>query len=143
MLTMNKKNIILIIENSNVKNEFLSLLLFLIIAIMLTGVIVGVSYFLVKQHPESEKLSPYECGFEPYEDTRHTFDIHFCKIAILFLVFDVEIMFLIPWSVSLAKLNLIGFWAMLDFLFELVIGFGYLWSTGILFDQKKFKKKIH
>ena len=91
------------------------LVLFLIVAILITVLIIGASYFLVRQNPESEKLSAYECGFEPYEDTRHTFDIRFCVIAILFIIFDIEIMFLIPWCVSLAKLDLLGFWSMIDF----------------------------
>ena len=88
--------------------------------------IIGASYLLAKQNPETEKLSAYECGFEPYEDTRHTFDIKFCVIAILFIIFDIEIMFLIPWSVSIAKLDLLGFWSMIDFLFELGVGFFYI-----------------
>ena len=65
----------------------------------LTMLIIGASYLLTRQNPESEKLSAYECGFEPYEDTRHTFDVSFCVIAILFLIFDIEIMFLIPWCI--------------------------------------------
>ncbi len=77
-------------------------------------------------------MSAYECGFEPYEDTRHTFDIRFCVIAILFIIFDIEIMFLIPWSISVAKLDLLGFWSMIDFLFELGIGFFYVWYVNAL-----------
>ena len=95
-------------------------------------VIIGASYFLVRQNPESQKLSAYECGFEPYEDTRHTFDVRFCVIAILFIIFDIEIMFLIPWCVSLAKLDLLGFWSMVDFLFELGVGFFYVWYVNAL-----------
>ena len=101
--------IMLFLENSLIKKEYLILLLFLIFAILLTIIIIGASYFLARQNPESEKLSAYECGFEPYEDTRHTFDIRFCVIAILFIIFDIEIMFLIPWSISIAKLDLLGF----------------------------------
>jgi NADH-quinone oxidoreductase subunit A len=122
----------LFLENSLIKKEYFSLLIFLIIAILLTVVIIGASYFLVRQNPESEKLSAYECGFEPYEDTRHTFDIRFCVIAILFIIFDIEIMFLIPWCVSLAKLDLLGFWSMIDFLFELCVGFFYVWYVKAL-----------
>jgi NADH:ubiquinone oxidoreductase subunit 3 (subunit A) len=79
-----------------------------------------------------EKLSAYECGFEPYEDTRHTFDIRFCVISILFIIFDIEIMFLIPWSVSISKTNLLGFWTMIDFLLELSIGLFYVWYVKAL-----------
>ena len=125
-------NIMLFIENSLIKKEYFILLVFLIFAIVLTVLIIGASYFLAKQNPETEKLSAYECGFEPYEDTRHTFDIRFCVIAILFIIFDIEIMFLIPWSVSIAKLDLLGFWSMIDFLFELGVGFFYVWYVKAL-----------
>ena len=124
--------IMLFLENYLIKKEYLILLLFLIVAILLTIIIIGASYFLARQNPESEKLSAYECGFEPYEDTRHTFDIRFCVIAILFIIFDIEIMFLIPWSISIAKLDLLGFWSMIDFLFELGIGFFYVWYVRAL-----------
>ena len=127
-----ESSIMLFLENSLIKKEYFSLLIFLIVAILLTVVIIGASYFLVRQNPESEKLSAYECGFEPYEDTRHTFDIRFCVIAILFIIFDIEIMFLIPWCVSLAKLDLLGFWSMIDFLFELCVGFFYVWYVKAL-----------
>lgn len=127
-----ESNMMIFLENSLVKKEYFTLLLFLIIAILITVLIIGASYLLVRQNPESEKLSAYECGFEPYEDTRHTFDIRFCVIAILFIIFDIEIMFLIPWSVSLAKLDLLGFWSMIDFLFELGIGFFYVWYVKAL-----------
>jgi len=122
----------LLLENSLVKTEYLILLVFLIFTVILTVIIVGASFLLARQNPESEKLSAYECGFEPYEDTRHTFDIRFCVIAILFIIFDIEIMFLVPWSLSLAKLDLLGFWSMIDFLFELSIGFCYVWFVKAL-----------
>jgi NADH-quinone oxidoreductase subunit A len=122
----------LFLENSLIKKEYFTLLIFLIIAILLTIVIICASYFLVRQNPESEKLSAYECGFEPYEDTRHTFDVRFCVIAILFIIFDIEIMFLIPWTVSLANLDILSFWVMIDFLFELGIGFFYIWYVKAL-----------
>lgn len=125
-------NIMFFFEDSLIKKEYFILLTFLVIAVLLTIVIIGASYFLVKQNPDPEKLSAYECGFEPYEDTRHTFDVRFCVIAILFIIFDIEIMFLIPWCVSLAKLDLLGFWSMIDFLFELGIGFFYVWYVRAL-----------
>lgn len=114
------------------KTEYSILLLYLIIAIFLAILIIGASYFLVRQNPESEKLSAYECGFEPYEDARHGFDVKFCVVAILFIVFDIEIMFLIPWCVSISKLDLLGFWSMIDFLFELGLGFFYVWYVKAL-----------
>ena len=120
------------LDSSLVKREYFMLLAFLAIAILLAVLIIGASYFLARQNPESEKLSAYECGFEPYEDTRHTFDVRFCLIAIMFIIFDIEIMFLIPWCVSVSKLDLLGFWAMIDFLIELGIGFFYVWYVKAL-----------
>lgn len=121
-----------LLENSMLKKEYLMLFIFLIFVIFLTVLIIGVSYLVARQIPESEKLSAYECGFEPYEDTRHTFDIRFCVIAILFILFDIEIMFLIPWCVSVSKLDLVGFWSMVDFLIELGVGFFYIWYVKAL-----------
>jgi len=77
-------------------------------------------------------MSAYECGFEPYENARHVFDIKFYLVAMLFIVFDIETMFIIPWSVSVSKLNLLGFWSMIDFIIELGIGFIYVWYVGAL-----------
>ena len=124
--------IMLFLENSLVRKEYLILLVFLIFAILLTVLIIGASFLLAKQNPEAEKLSAYECGFEPYEDARHTFDVKFCVIAILFMIFDIEVMFLIPWCVSISKLDLLGFWSMIDFLIELGIGFFYVWYVRAL-----------
>jgi NADH-quinone oxidoreductase subunit A len=123
---------ILFLDNSLIKKEYTIILIYLIFAILLTVLIIGASYLAVKQNPESEKLSAYECGFEPYEDTRHVFDIRFCVIAILFIIFDIEIMFLIPWCASVSKLDLLGFWSMIDFLFELGVGFFYVWYVRAL-----------
>jgi len=124
--------IMLFLDNSLVKKEYSILLIFLVVAVLLTVVIVAASYFLARQNPDAEKLSAYECGFEPYEDTRHVFDVKFCVIAILFLIFDIEIMFLIPWCISLSKLDLLGFWSMIDFLIELGLGFFYVWYVNAL-----------
>jgi NADH-quinone oxidoreductase subunit A len=114
------------------KEEFLIILIFLIIAIGLALVIAVLSYTLTSQKPESEKLSSYECGFEPYEDTRHKFDVKFCLVAILFILFDIEVVFLLPWALTLSQLNLLGFWSMIDFLLELGIGFIYVWQMYAL-----------
>jgi len=127
-----KMELMLSLENSLVRKEYLILLVFLIFAIFLTVLIIGASFLLARQNPEAEKLSAYECGFEPYEDARHTFDVKFCVIAILFIIFDIEIMFLIPWCVSISKLDLLGFWSMIDFLIELGIGFFYVWYVKAL-----------
>lgn len=128
----NSMKIMMFLDNSLIKKEYTIILIYLLVAIVLTVIIIGASYFLAKQNPDSEKLSAYECGFEPYEDARHTFDIKFCVIAILFIIFDIEIMFLIPWCVSLSKLDILGFWSMIDFLFELGVGFFYVWYVKAL-----------
>jgi NADH-quinone oxidoreductase subunit A len=113
-------------------SEFLSILIFLTIAVILAVIIVTLSYFLAVQNPETEKLSVYECGFEPYEDARNIFDVRFYIVAILFIIFDIETMFLLPWSISLSQLNTLGFWSMVDFIIELGVGFIYIWYIGAL-----------
>jgi NADH:ubiquinone oxidoreductase subunit 3 (subunit A) len=114
------------------KEEYLTIFFFLLIAVILSLVIAILSYTLTSQKPESEKLSSYECGFEPYEDARNKFDIKFCLVAILFILFDIEVIFLLPWTVSLSQLNLLGFWSVIDFLLELGIGFIYVWRMWAL-----------
>jgi len=128
----NEIDFMLLLNNSLLKTEYLILLIFLFFSIFLTIIIIGASYFLAKQNPESEKLSAYECGFEAHEDTRHTFDIKFCVIAILFLLFDLEIMFLVPWCVCISKLDLLAYWSMIDFVIELSVGFFYIWYVKAL-----------
>jgi len=114
------------------KQEYFSILLFLIIAFLLSFLIFGLSYLLSVQNPDTEKLSAYECGFDPYEDARHTFDVRFYLVAILFIIFDIEAMFLFPWSISLNHITSLGFWSMVDFIIELGIGFIYAWKIGAL-----------
>ena len=100
----------MIIYNANYfLNLNKSLFKFEYLAILLSLIIVGFSYLLSIQNPESEKLSTYECEFEPYKDSRHKFDVRFYLVAILFIIFDIETMFLLPWSVTLLQLNLLGF----------------------------------
>jgi len=117
-------------NNSLIKNEYFSILLYLAVAIVLSLIILLFSYLLVVQNPETEKMSAYECGFEPYEDARNKFDVKFYLIAMLFIIFDIETMYLIPWSITVSKLNLLGFWSMIDFIIELGIGFIYIWYIG-------------
>ena len=119
-------------NNSFLYSELVPIFIFLIIAIVLSVVIVSLSYLLAIQNPETEKLSTYECGFEPYEDARNIFDVKFYLVAILFIIFDIETMFLIPWSISVSKLSVLGFWSMIDFIFELGVGFFYVWYLGAL-----------
>src|SRR5689334_3733301 len=112
--------------------EYLPILIFLGIAVGLAVAIVIASFVVAKQAPDSEKLSPYECGFEPFEDARTKFDVRYYLVAILFIIFDLEVAFLFPWSVALGKLGLFGFWSMMVFLAVLTIGFVYEWRKGAL-----------
>jgi NADH-quinone oxidoreductase subunit A len=112
--------------------EYLPILLFLGIAIALSTVIVLASLVAARQRPDSEKLSPYECGFEPFDDARSKFDVRFYLVAILFIIFDLEVAFLFPWAVSLGHLGLFGFWSMMVFLLILTVGFVYEWKKGAL-----------
>ena len=132
MIKINSYTTFLNLNQSLFKNEYVAILTYLIVAIALSIIIVGFSYLLVIQNPETEKLSTYECGFEPYEDARHRFDVKFYIVAIVFLLFDLEMMFLLPWSISVSQLNLLGFWSMIDFIIELGIGFIYIWFIGAL-----------
>jgi NADH-quinone oxidoreductase subunit A len=119
-----------LLKSSAIKEEYLGILVYVCFATFLGLLIISLSYFLVTQSPETEKLSTYECGFDPYGDTRDQFNIRFYIIAILFILFDIEIIFLLPWCVSLSQLDLLGFWSMVEFLAELGIGFIYVWCVG-------------
>src|SRR5213595_1935904 len=104
---------------------------------ILVGLGVGIvpqllGYFLSPHRPDSEKLSPYECGFEAFEDARMKFDVRYYLVAILFILFDLEIAFLFPWAVSLNEIGLFGFVSMMVFLLILVVGFVYEWMKGAL-----------
>nr|AVK39557.1 NADH dehydrogenase subunit 3 [Paralemanea sp.] len=113
-------------------SEYLNILVFVVFATFLSILIFLLSYFIVSQKANQEKVSAYECGFNPFDDARATFDVRFYLIAILFLIFDLEISFLFPWSIVLGKLSYFGFWSMLIFLIVLTIGFIYEWCKGAL-----------
>ncbi|MGO8914317.1 MAG: NADH-quinone oxidoreductase subunit A [Stellaceae bacterium] len=112
--------------------EYLSILIFIGVAIGLAAVIVLASFLVARQKPDSEKLSPYECGFEPFADARSKFDVRFYLVSILFIIFDLEVAFLFPWAVSLGSIGLFGFWSMIVFLAVLTVGFIYEWKKGAL-----------
>ena len=112
--------------------EYLPILIFLGIAIGLAGLMVVASYFVAPQRPDSEKVSAYECGFEAFDDARSKFDVRFYLVAILFIIFDLEVAFLFPWAVSLSETGVFGFWSMFVFLAVLTIGFIYEWRKGAL-----------
>ena len=117
---------------SMLKEEYLGILIFCIVAISLALVIAILSYILTNQKPELEKLSSYECGFEPFDDARSSFDVHFYIVAILFMIFDIEIAFLLPWAYNLSYIGLLGFYSGLFFLVILTVGFYYEWVKGAL-----------
>ena len=110
--------------------EYLPILIFLAIAIGLASVMVIASYVLARQRPDSEKESAYECGFEAFDDARSRFDVRFYLVAILFIIFDLEVALLFPWAVALGDIGLYGFWSMMIFLAILTIGFVYEWKKG-------------
>src|SRR5579863_7432802 len=116
--------------------NYLPILIFLIVATALAGVLLGLGRILgrlgVKHRGDAEKLSAYECGFEPFEDSRARFDVRYYLVAILFIIFDLEIAFLFPWAVALGSIGLYGLGAMGVFLLILVIGFAYEWKKGAL-----------
>lgn len=112
--------------------EYLPILIFLVLAIIISFGAIFMSVVFAKRDDYSEKSSTYECGFEPFSDTRGKFDVKFYLVAILFIIFDLEIIFLFPWAIALNDLDLMGFWSMMFFLFVLTIGFIYEWIKGAL-----------
>jgi NADH-quinone oxidoreductase subunit A len=112
--------------------EYFPILVFLVVAGIVSLAMILASVVLARQNPNSEKLSPYECGFEPFEDARMRFDVRYYLVAILFIIFDLEVAFLFPWAVSLGDIGLFGFWSMIVFLAVLTVGFAYEWMKGAL-----------
>jgi len=112
--------------------NYLPILIFLIVGAGLGIVLLGLGFLLGRGSKDQEKLSPYECGFEPYEDSRMKFDVRYYLVAILFIIFDLEIAFLFPWAVALDGIGMFGFVAMAVFLILLVVGFIYEWKKGAL-----------
>lgn len=112
--------------------HYLPILIFLGIAVGLAAIIVLASYIIARQRPDSDKLAAYECGFEPFDDARGQFDVRFYLVAILFIIFDLEVAFLFPWAVALGDIGLFGFWSMIVFLAVLTVGFIYEWKKGAL-----------
>lgn len=125
-------------------SEYKNILILLIFSSILSLLLLLISYLLASQKGDLEKLSPYECGFSPFQDARQEFDVKFYLVAILFIIFDLEISFLFPWSISLNSISNIsilnsdifsiyyGYWVMLIFLFILTLGFIYEWIKGAL-----------
>ena len=112
--------------------DYLSILIFLFIALTLSIGFIFLNYIFAPRNPDPEKLSAYECGFEAFNDSRMEFDIRFYLVAILFIIFDLEIVFLFPWAISLGNLGILCYWSRMVFLFVLSVGFIYEWKKGAL-----------
>lgn len=112
--------------------EYLPVLIFLGLALILCVLFLVASAVLAPSHPDPEKLSAYECGFEAFDDARLKFDVRFYLVAILFIIFDLEVAFLFPWAVTLGTIGVMGFWSMIVFLGVLTVGFIYEWRSGAL-----------
>ena len=112
--------------------EYLPIILFLVIAFGLSCIFVIINFILSPKNPDPEKLSAYECGFEPFQDSRMEFDVRFYLVAILFIIFDLEVAFLFPWAIVFGDIGLFGFFSMMFFLTILTIGFIYEWKKGAL-----------
>jgi NADH-quinone oxidoreductase subunit A len=113
-------------------NQLTNLGVFFIFILFLSFLILLASLFVGPNNPDIYKVSPYECGFEPYEDARNTFNIQFYFVSILFILFDLEAAFFFPWCTSFSLLTFDGFLAMFDFILELIIGYIYIWWIGAL-----------
>ena len=112
--------------------DYLSIIIFLFVALSLSIGFIILNFLFSPKNPDPEKLSAYECGFEAFGDSRMEFDVRFYLVAILFIIFDLEIAFLFPWAISLGNLGPLGFWSMMVFLLVLTIGFIYEWKKGAL-----------
>ena len=113
-------------------SEYFPIAVFFAIAVGLAIALVSASLLLGNQRPDDEKMAAYECGFDAFDDSRRQFDVRFYLVAILFIIFDLEVAFLFPWAVSLGGIGVFGFWSMMLFLLILTIGFLYEWKKGAL-----------
>ena len=114
------------------RGQYFSIFVHLIICSLLSVIFFVFSFILTIQKGDTEKLSAYECGFDPFDDARSNFDVRFYLVAILFIIFDLEVSFLFPWCITLGSLPLFAYWSMFLFLFILTIGFVYEWKKGAL-----------
>src|SRR5690242_4102427 len=112
--------------------QYFPILIFILVGLAVGVVPVALGWLIGPNNPDSEKLSPYECGFEAFEDARMRFDVRYYLVAILFILFDLEIAFLFPWAIVLQEIGLFGFVSMLVFLAILIVGFIYEWKKGAL-----------
>ena len=112
--------------------EYVSVFIYFIIGLALALIILGLSFVFATRKADPEKISAYECGFDPFDDARSRFDVQFYLVAILFIIFDLEVTFLFPWALTINKVGFFGFWSMMVFLAILTIGFVYEWRKGAL-----------
>ena len=112
--------------------NYFPILLFILIGLAVGVLAMAFGWLCAPNRPDSEKLSPYECGFEAFEDARMKFDVRYYLVAILFIIFDLEVAFLFPWAVALGDIGVYGFWSMMAFLAVLTVGFIYEWMKGAL-----------
>jgi NADH-quinone oxidoreductase subunit A len=117
---------------SGILQDYLPLVVFLAVALGLSLALLVVPFLVAYKQPDPEKLSAYECGFNAFDDARMQFDVRFYLVAILFIIFDLEVTFLFPWAVAFGRLGLYGFWSMMVFLGVLTVGFIYEWRKGAL-----------
>ena len=116
----------------NFLTDYLSIIIFLFLALLISAGFILINFISAPNNPDPEKLSAYECGFDAFDDSRMEFDVRFYLVAILFIIFDLEIAFLFPWAITLGTIGVFGFWSMMIFLAVLTIGFIYEWKKGAL-----------
>ncbi len=125
----------IILTKSIMQLNYSIIFIFLLFGLFLSILIFSLSFLLIKQKDDLEKLTAYECGFNPYDDARKVFDVKFYLVAILFIIFDLEAVYVFPWVLTLNCNFSLGFWVMFEFLFELVVGYIYIWcSNGLEWD---------
>ncbi len=113
-------------------NEYLPIAIFIGVALVIGSMLLVIPFVIAVKNPDPEKVSAYECGFNSFDDARMKFDVRFYLVAILFIIFDLEAIYLFPWALTFREIGDPGFWAMMVFLFELAIGFAYAWKKGAL-----------
>ena len=113
-------------------NDYLPIVIFMAVAAAIGLALMVAPILIAIRNPDPEKLSAYECGFNAFDDARMKFDVRFYLVSILFIIFDLEVAFLFPWSVSFSKIGMLGFWSMMVFLAVLTVGFIYEWKKGAL-----------
>ena len=112
--------------------DYLPLVIFIAVALGISGALMIAPFLVAYKQPDPEKMSAYECGFNAFDDARMKFDVRFYLVAILFIIFDLEVAFLFPWAITFGELGAFGFWSMMVFLAVLTIGFMYEWRKGAL-----------